>query len=166
MSDQVACFTSEGRWTDLSADLRGTYARAAICKLYTEKTAITAADLLNDRVFPFFAEHKIGLLRVLTDLLGVQPIELLVVHDHFLALQHHPDPAIAKPAALGRDGLHLLAYLAAGRRAFAPDRLGIDTDKSAGPALRDVMIPHRTTRCLSPLIRRRQFFPSKSFRTA
>ena len=37
-----------------------TYARVAICKLYTEKTAITAADLLNDRVIPFFAKHKIA----------------------------------------------------------------------------------------------------------
>ena len=44
-----------------------TYARVAICKLYTEKTAITAADLLNNRVIPFFAEHKIDLLRILTD---------------------------------------------------------------------------------------------------
>ncbi|OCA05983.1 hypothetical protein wTpre_303, partial [Wolbachia endosymbiont of Trichogramma pretiosum] len=26
----------------------------AFAKLYTEKTAITAADLLNDRVIPFF----------------------------------------------------------------------------------------------------------------
>jgi hypothetical protein len=31
-----------------------TYSRVAICKLYTEKTAITAADMLNDRVVPFF----------------------------------------------------------------------------------------------------------------
>jgi hypothetical protein len=45
-----------------------TDARVAICKLNTEKTAIiTAADLLNDRVIHFFAEHKIGLLRILTD---------------------------------------------------------------------------------------------------
>ena len=44
-----------------------TYARVTIYILYTEKTAITAADLLNDRVIPFFAEHKISLLRVLTD---------------------------------------------------------------------------------------------------
>jgi len=44
-----------------------TYARVAVCKLYTEKTAITAADLLNDRVLPLFAEHDIALLRVLTD---------------------------------------------------------------------------------------------------
>ena len=44
-----------------------TYTRVAVCKLYTEKTAITAADLLNDKVVPFFAEHNIPLLRVLTD---------------------------------------------------------------------------------------------------
>lgn len=44
-----------------------TYSRVAICKLYTEKTAITAADHLNDRVIPFFESHDIPLLRVLTD---------------------------------------------------------------------------------------------------
>jgi transposase InsO family protein len=44
-----------------------TYSRIAICKLYTEKTAITAADHLNDRVVPFFDEQGISLLRVLTD---------------------------------------------------------------------------------------------------
>ena len=44
-----------------------TYSRVAMAKLYTEKTAITAADLLNDRVVPFFAEQGIPLLRILTD---------------------------------------------------------------------------------------------------
>lgn len=44
-----------------------TYSRVAICKLYTEKTAITAADMLNDRVLPFFEEQGIPLLRILTD---------------------------------------------------------------------------------------------------
>ena len=44
-----------------------TYSRVAICKLYTEKTTITAADALNDRVIPFFESHKIPLLRILTD---------------------------------------------------------------------------------------------------
>jgi len=44
-----------------------TYSRVAICKLYTEKTAITAADTLNDRVIPFFESHSIPLLRILTD---------------------------------------------------------------------------------------------------
>jgi len=28
-----------------------------VAKRYTSKTPITAADLLNDRVLPFFAEH-------------------------------------------------------------------------------------------------------------
>jgi hypothetical protein len=31
------------------------------------KTAITAADLLNDRVIPFYEEHDIPLCRILTD---------------------------------------------------------------------------------------------------
>lgn len=44
-----------------------TYSRVATAKLYTEKTAITAADLLNDRVLPFFAEQGVPLLRILTD---------------------------------------------------------------------------------------------------
>lgn len=44
-----------------------TYSRVADVKLYTEKTAITAADLLNDRVIPLFDEHGIKLQRILTD---------------------------------------------------------------------------------------------------
>jgi len=44
-----------------------TYAKVAFAKLYTQKTPITAADLLNDRVLPFFADHGIPLLRILTD---------------------------------------------------------------------------------------------------
>ena len=44
-----------------------TYSRIAICKLYTEKTAITAADILNDRILPWFSEQDVPLLRVLTD---------------------------------------------------------------------------------------------------
>jgi transposase InsO family protein len=44
-----------------------TYAKVAFAKLYDRKTPITAADLLNDRVVPFFDEHDIRLSRVLTD---------------------------------------------------------------------------------------------------
>jgi len=44
-----------------------TYAKVAFAKLYDRKTPLTAADLLNDRVIPFFDEHEIPLLRVLTD---------------------------------------------------------------------------------------------------
>jgi transposase InsO family protein len=44
-----------------------TYTKVGFAKLYTEKTPITAADLLNDRVLPFFEAHGIPLSRVLTD---------------------------------------------------------------------------------------------------
>ncbi len=44
-----------------------TYSKVAFAKLYDRKNALTAADLLNDRVIPFFEEHQIPLLRVLTD---------------------------------------------------------------------------------------------------
>ena len=44
-----------------------TYAKVAFAKLYDRKTPLTAADLLNDRVLPFFDSHDVKLLRVLTD---------------------------------------------------------------------------------------------------
>ncbi len=44
-----------------------TYAKVGFAKLYDRKTPITAADLLNDRVIPFFDAHGIPLSRVLTD---------------------------------------------------------------------------------------------------
>jgi transposase InsO family protein len=44
-----------------------TYSKVTFAKLYDRKTPITAADLLNDRVLPFFEEHGVRLLRVLTD---------------------------------------------------------------------------------------------------
>src|SRR3974390_1536476 len=44
-----------------------TYAKVAFAKLYDRKTAITAADLLHDRVVPFFDEKEVRLSRVLTD---------------------------------------------------------------------------------------------------
>ncbi len=44
-----------------------TYSRLADIKLYTEKTAITAADMLNDRVIPFYDSQEVSILRILTD---------------------------------------------------------------------------------------------------
>ena len=44
-----------------------TYAKVGFAKLYDRKTPITAADLLNDRVLPFYEEHAIPLQRILTD---------------------------------------------------------------------------------------------------
>ena len=44
-----------------------TYTKVAFAKLYDRKTPITAAELLNDRVIPFFDEHELPLCRGLTD---------------------------------------------------------------------------------------------------
>jgi len=41
-----------------------TYCKVAHAKLYTTKTPITAADLLNDRVLPFYEEHDLPVLRI------------------------------------------------------------------------------------------------------
>jgi hypothetical protein len=44
-----------------------TYCKVAQVNLYTAKTPITAADLLNDRVLPFHEEHDLPMLRIMTD---------------------------------------------------------------------------------------------------
>lgn len=44
-----------------------TYSRVAHVKLYDRKIALVSADLLNDRVLPFFEAQGIPLLRILTD---------------------------------------------------------------------------------------------------
>lgn len=62
----------------MSATLRGigriyqqtfvdTYSKVAFAKLYTTKTPITAADMLNDKVLPFFEAHALPMLRILND---------------------------------------------------------------------------------------------------
>ena len=57
----------------------------ANCKLYTTKTPITAADLLNDRVLPFFEEHGISIIRMLTDR-GTEYCGKVEQHDYELYL--------------------------------------------------------------------------------
>jgi len=44
-----------------------TYSKVAFAKLYDRKNALVAAEMLNDRIVPFFEEHQIPLLRILTD---------------------------------------------------------------------------------------------------
>lgn len=44
-----------------------TYSRVAFAKLYDRKNALVAADMLNDQVIPFFEEHDVPVLRMLTD---------------------------------------------------------------------------------------------------
>ena len=44
-----------------------TYSNVGFAKIYLEKTSLTAADFMNDRVLPFFDKEGISVLRVLTD---------------------------------------------------------------------------------------------------
>jgi len=44
-----------------------TYSKVAFAKLYDRKNALVAAEMLNDRVVPFFEQQEVPLLRVLTD---------------------------------------------------------------------------------------------------
>jgi len=44
-----------------------THANIGFAKAYLEKTAITAADMLNDKVLPYYDERLIRIQRVLTD---------------------------------------------------------------------------------------------------
>jgi len=62
-----------------------TYSKVAICKLYTTKTPITAADVLNDRVLPFFEQQELPMLRILTDR-GTEYCGRVDQHDYQLYL--------------------------------------------------------------------------------
>lgn len=62
-----------------------TYSKVAFAKLYTTKTPITAADTLNDKVLPFFNEHQLPMLRVLTDR-GTEYCGRVEHHDYQLYL--------------------------------------------------------------------------------
>jgi transposase InsO family protein len=44
-----------------------TYTRVAFAKLYDRKNALVAADMLNDKVLPFYQSQEVDLLRILTD---------------------------------------------------------------------------------------------------
>lgn len=63
-----------------------TYSRVAFAKLYNGKHAITSADMLNDRVLPFFEEQQIPLMRILTDR-GTEYKGRLDQHEYEMYLQ-------------------------------------------------------------------------------
>lgn len=44
-----------------------THSSVTFAKVYAAKVPVTAADLLNDRVVPFFEAHDIPIIGVLTD---------------------------------------------------------------------------------------------------
>ncbi|MFN4189068.1 MAG: IS481 family transposase [Acinetobacter johnsonii] len=62
-----------------------TYSKIVHCKLYTTKTPITCADLLNDRVLPFYQSQGLPMLRILTDR-GTEYCGKIEHHDYELYL--------------------------------------------------------------------------------
>ncbi|WP_151807497.1 IS481 family transposase [Acinetobacter bereziniae] len=62
-----------------------TYSKIVHCKLYTTKTPITCADLLNDRVLPFYQSQDLPMLRILTDR-GTEYCGKVEHHDYELYL--------------------------------------------------------------------------------
>ena len=62
-----------------------TYSKVAFAKLYTTKTPITAADMLNDKVLPFFDGQALPMLRMLTDR-GTEYCGRVENHDYQLYL--------------------------------------------------------------------------------
>lgn len=62
-----------------------TYSKVVHCKLYTAKTPITAADILNDKVLPFYAMQGLPMLRILTDR-GTEYCGRIEHHDYQLYL--------------------------------------------------------------------------------
>lgn len=81
-----------------------TYSKVVHCKLYTTKTPITAADLLNDRVLPFYETHDLPMLRILTDR-GTEYCGKVEQHDYelYLALNDidHTKTKAASPQTNG-----------------------------------------------------------------
>ena len=95
------------------------YSKVAIVKLYHRKHAITAADTLIDRVMPFFEEHDVPLLRILTDrggeYCGNRETHEYVVYLHLENIEHtrtktkHPQTN----GICERHRRHFLSYLKA-----------------------------------------------------
>jgi transposase InsO family protein len=81
-----------------------TYSRIGFAKLYTSKHAITSADILNDRVLPFFEEQQIPLLRILTDR-GTEFKGKMEHHEYELYLQiegiEHSKTQVRRPQSNG-----------------------------------------------------------------
>lgn len=81
-----------------------TYSKVACCKLYTTKTPITSADLLNDKVLPLFESYDMSIIRMLTDR-GTEYCGKVDKHDYqlFLAINdiEHTKTKAASPQTNG-----------------------------------------------------------------
>jgi transposase InsO family protein len=81
-----------------------TYSAVGFAKLYTTKAPINSADLLNDRVIPFFDKFGIPVLRILTDR-GTEFCGKPDTHDYqlFLAINdiEHTKTKVKNPQSNG-----------------------------------------------------------------
>ena len=81
-----------------------TYSSMGFAKVYTAKVPVTAADILNDRVPPFFEEENIPVLRVLTDR-GTEFCGSMDKHPYKLYLQlneiEHTKTKVKRPQTNG-----------------------------------------------------------------
>ncbi len=81
-----------------------TYSKVAQAKLYATKTPITAADTLNDKVLPFYEQHELPVLRILTDR-GTEYCGRVDRHDYqlFLAVNEidHTKTKVRSPQTNG-----------------------------------------------------------------
>jgi len=92
-----------------------TYSKVAFAKLYTTKTPITAADMLNDKVLPFFDRYELPMLRILTDR-GTEYCGRVDQHDYQLYLAIN-DIDHTKTKAMSPELLH---YILAVRLLISP----------------------------------------------
>ncbi|PMN00564.1 hypothetical protein BCT40_25410 [Vibrio lentus] len=82
-----------------------TYSKVAFAKLYTTKTPNTAADMLNDKVLPFFEAHELPMLRILTER-GTEYCGRVEQHDYQLYLAINDiDHTKAKAMSLQTNGI-------------------------------------------------------------
>ena len=81
-----------------------TYGRVAFAKLNSCRNAITWADILSDRILPFFEQHDIPMLRILTDR-GTEYKGSIQHHEHELCLSvegiEHSKTRIRRPQSNG-----------------------------------------------------------------
>tara|TARA_B100000780_G_scaffold100071_1_gene69887 strand:+ start:475 stop:723 length:249 start_codon:yes stop_codon:yes gene_type:complete len=67
--------------------------------------------------------------------LGVEALQLLMIHDCSFAFLQHAYPAAAKPTPLAANLLHFFANFWTIQRVITPYGLEVDTDKPARPTL-------------------------------
>jgi transposase InsO family protein len=132
-----------------------TYSRVAFAKLYTSKHAITSAEILNDRVLPFFEQHEIPVLRMLTDR-GTEFNGRPEVHEYELYLQleniDHSRTKVRHPQSNGicerlhrtmQEGFYAVTF----RRKLYQDLASLQTDLDTWVAHYNHERPHSGRYC-------------------